>query len=93
LRRLPDRRYEIDLLRIIAAFSVVLYHYTFSGHFGGHSPPVVGMGLLASTIHAAVERPVAPMRKRGLRQIRDRRTRTVPSQMMPRPPAMNSGHE
>ena len=38
MRRLPDRLYEIDLLRIIAALSVVLYHYTFSGYLGGHSP-------------------------------------------------------
>jgi peptidoglycan/LPS O-acetylase OafA/YrhL len=38
LRRLGNRLYEIDLLRIIAALSVVLYHYSFSGYLGGHSP-------------------------------------------------------
>ena len=30
----PDRLYEIDLLRIIAALCVVLYHYLFSGFAG-----------------------------------------------------------
>lgn len=57
---------------------------------------LVWVGLLAYTIHAVIERPVAPMLKRGLVGIRQRfarRTRTMPSQMMPRPPAMKSGHE
>ncbi|WP_200211033.1 acyltransferase family protein [Micromonospora coerulea] len=32
------RLYEIDLLRIIAALAVVVFHYTFSGWTQGHSP-------------------------------------------------------
>jgi peptidoglycan/LPS O-acetylase OafA/YrhL len=56
---------------------------------------IAAMCLLAYVIHAAVERPVAPMLKRGLVDLRQRfvRRRTMPSQMMPRPPAMNRGHE
>ncbi len=33
-----DRLYEIDALRIFAALAVVVYHYTFSGFAGGHTP-------------------------------------------------------
>lgn len=32
------RLYEIDLLRIIAALAVVIFHYTFSGWMQGLSP-------------------------------------------------------
>lgn len=53
---------------------------------------IAWMCVLALAIHRYVEQPFAPMLSRGLRQ-RFRRTRTMPSQMMPRPPAMNSGHE
>lgn len=39
VRHKPVRYYEIDLLRFIAAITVVLYHFTFAGyHFGGLSP-------------------------------------------------------
>ncbi|MEO3801126.1 acyltransferase [Nonomuraea sp. B1E8] len=35
-----DRLYEIDGLRLLAALCVVLFHYTFSGWAGDHSPVV-----------------------------------------------------
>jgi peptidoglycan/LPS O-acetylase OafA/YrhL len=44
----PDRRYEIDLLRITAALAVVLYHYTFSG-YAGHLTSVAFPGLSTVT--------------------------------------------
>ena len=28
----PTRFYEVDLLRFLAAFAVLLFHYTFRGH-------------------------------------------------------------
>lgn len=57
---------------------------------------ILWMGLLAVAINRLVERPFAPVLRRALvntRQRFGRRTRTVPSQMMPRPLAMKSGHE
>ncbi|WP_199441216.1 acyltransferase family protein [Umezawaea beigongshangensis] len=44
----PDRLYEIDLLRIIAAVAVVIYHYTFSG-FASHLTEVGFPGLSVIT--------------------------------------------
>ncbi|AKD55334.1 acyltransferase family protein [Spirosoma radiotolerans] len=37
----PVRVYTVDLLRFIAAFSVVLYHYTFRGYYADNLNPVV----------------------------------------------------
>ncbi len=39
-RKLPLRFYEIDLLRFLAALSVVLYHYTYRGYMADHYSPV-----------------------------------------------------
>lgn len=36
----PNRVYTIDLLRFVAAFSVVLYHYTFRGYYADNLSPV-----------------------------------------------------
>lgn len=36
----PIRFYEIDLLRFLAALSVVFYHYTYRGYSEGHFSPV-----------------------------------------------------
>lgn len=36
----PSRFYEIDLLRFLAALSVVLYHYTYRAYMEGHYSPV-----------------------------------------------------
>lgn len=36
----PIRFYEIDLLRFLAAFSVVIYHYTYRGYAQGHYSPI-----------------------------------------------------
>ena len=36
----PIRFYEIDLLRFLAALSVVLYHYTYHGYNEGDYSPV-----------------------------------------------------
>ncbi|WP_210513894.1 acyltransferase family protein [Hymenobacter terricola] len=36
----PIRFYEIDLLRFLAALSVVFYHYTFRGYSLGHYSPL-----------------------------------------------------
>jgi len=36
----PIRFYEIDLLRFLAALSVVIYHYTYRGYSEGHYSPI-----------------------------------------------------
>jgi len=36
----PIRFYEIDLIRFLAALSVVIYHYTFRGYAEGHYSPI-----------------------------------------------------
>jgi peptidoglycan/LPS O-acetylase OafA/YrhL len=38
VREAPIRFYEIDLLRFVAALSVVLYHYTYRGSYDNYSP-------------------------------------------------------
>ncbi|GAB3719497.1 acyltransferase family protein [Spirosoma lituiforme] len=40
LPKRPLRVYTIDLLRFVAAFSVVLYHYTFRGYYADNLSPV-----------------------------------------------------
>lgn len=40
IRKKPVRFYEIDLLRFIAALSVVLYHYTFRGYAANNYSPI-----------------------------------------------------
>jgi peptidoglycan/LPS O-acetylase OafA/YrhL len=40
LRKTSIRFYEIDLLRFIAALSVVIYHYTYRGYAAGHYSPI-----------------------------------------------------
>ena len=40
VRHKPVRYYEIDLLRFIAAISVVLYHFTFRGYYADDLSPV-----------------------------------------------------
>ena len=38
--KVPIRFYEIDLLRFLAALSVVIYHYTYPGHAQGNYSPI-----------------------------------------------------
>jgi peptidoglycan/LPS O-acetylase OafA/YrhL len=40
VRHKPVRYYEIDLLRFIAALSVVLFHFTYRGYHADHLSPV-----------------------------------------------------
>jgi peptidoglycan/LPS O-acetylase OafA/YrhL len=40
VRHKPIRYYEIDILRFIAAISVVLFHFTFRGYHSNHLSPV-----------------------------------------------------
>ncbi|NML67593.1 acyltransferase [Hymenobacter sp. RP-2-7] len=40
IRKLPVRFYEIDLLRFLAALSVVFYHYTYRSYHQGNFSPV-----------------------------------------------------
>jgi peptidoglycan/LPS O-acetylase OafA/YrhL len=40
LHRRPIRFYEIDLLRFLAALTVVFYHYTYRGFQQGHYSPI-----------------------------------------------------
>ena len=40
IRHKPIRYYEIDLLRFIAAISVVLFHFTYRGYHADHLSPV-----------------------------------------------------
>jgi peptidoglycan/LPS O-acetylase OafA/YrhL len=40
IRQAPTRFYEIDLLRFLAAFSVVIYHYTYRGFAAGNYSPI-----------------------------------------------------
>ena len=50
------RRYEIDLLRIIAALAVVIFHYTFSGWMPGLSPvSLPGLGDPIRTLTAVAD--------------------------------------
>ena len=35
---MKTRFYEIDLLRFVAAFAVVIFHYTYTGFMEGYSP-------------------------------------------------------
>jgi peptidoglycan/LPS O-acetylase OafA/YrhL len=44
-RKLPLCFYEIDLLRFLAALSVVLYHYTYRGYMADQYNPVPFAGL------------------------------------------------
>lgn len=44
-RKPPLRFYELDLLRFLAALSVVLYHYTYRGYMADHYSPVPFGGL------------------------------------------------
>ncbi len=39
-RKAPTRFYEIDLLRFLAALSVVIYHYTFRAYGVGNLSPI-----------------------------------------------------
>ena len=45
----PIRFYEIDLLRFLAALSVVFYHYTYRGYQEGHMSPVAYPELASFT--------------------------------------------
>lgn len=45
IRKAPIRFYEIDLLRFLAAISVVLYHYTFRAYAAGNYSPIPLMPL------------------------------------------------
>lgn len=49
VRRPPARFHEIDLLRFVAALSVVLYHYTFRNYAAGHYSPIPPSPLSAAT--------------------------------------------
>jgi peptidoglycan/LPS O-acetylase OafA/YrhL len=57
VRRLPVRYYEIDLLRFLAALSVVFYHYTFRGYAeGNYSPlPFIELGQVTRYGYLGVE--------------------------------------
>ncbi len=56
-RQPPLRFYEIDLLRFLAALSVVLYHYTYRGYMADHYSPVpfVGIGRFTKYGYLGVE--------------------------------------
>ncbi|TPG62918.1 acyltransferase family protein [Hymenobacter nivis] len=56
-RKLPLRFYEIDLLRFLAALSVVLYHYTYRGYMADHYSPVpfAGIGRVTKYGYLGVE--------------------------------------
>lgn len=56
-RKPPVRFYEIDLLRFLAAFSVVLYHYTYRGYATNkYSPiPFLEIGRFTRYGHLGVE--------------------------------------
>jgi peptidoglycan/LPS O-acetylase OafA/YrhL len=56
-RKLPLRFYEIDLLRFLAALSVVLYHYTYRGYMADQYNPVpfVGIGRFTKYGYLGVE--------------------------------------
>lgn len=41
-----SRLYQIDLLRFIAAFSVMLYHYTFRGYYGSENFTTINFPFL-----------------------------------------------
>ena len=45
LPKLPTRFYELDLLRCLAALSVVFYHYTYRGYAAGNFSPVEFLAL------------------------------------------------
>ena len=45
VRQPPLRFHELDLLRFLAAASVLVYHYTFRAHAEGHYSPVAFPGL------------------------------------------------
>ena len=45
-KKQQTRFYELDLLRFFAAFSVLLYHYSFRGH-AGDSPSALDYSILA----------------------------------------------
>ncbi|SFQ83671.1 acyltransferase family protein [Hymenobacter arizonensis] len=47
LHHQPIRYHEIDLLRFIAAMSVVLFHFTFRGYYADHASPVAYAGIEA----------------------------------------------
>ena len=53
----PIRFYEIDLLRFLAAMSVVVYHYTYRGYAQGDYSPIVfpGIGLVTRYGYLGVE--------------------------------------
>jgi peptidoglycan/LPS O-acetylase OafA/YrhL len=57
IRKAPIRFYEIDLLRFLAAFSVVLYHYTYRGYAQGNYSPIVfpALGSFTQYGHLGVE--------------------------------------
>lgn len=44
-RKSPIRFYEIDLLRFLAAMSVVVYHYTYRGYAEGNYSPIPFLAL------------------------------------------------
>ncbi|AMJ65034.1 acyltransferase family protein [Hymenobacter sp. PAMC 26628] len=45
VRKAPIRFYEIDLLRFVAALSVVFFHYTFRGYAADNFSPLPFLGL------------------------------------------------
>lgn len=49
LPKLPTRFYELDLLRCLAALSVVFYHYTYRGYAADHYSPVAFPALARLT--------------------------------------------
>ena len=52
----PIRFYEIDLLRFLAALSVVLYHYTYQGYIvGDNSIQFVSLGSITKYFYLGVE--------------------------------------
>jgi peptidoglycan/LPS O-acetylase OafA/YrhL len=45
VRKAPIRFYELDLLRFVAALSVVFYHYTYRGYAADNFTPIPFLGL------------------------------------------------